>query len=60
MVEAIFRKNSFQFCVLDTAFAGKLLEAAKSLYEFANKYRGKYTECVHNAAEFYRYYSTLF
>ena len=53
----IYRKQ-FVICYCststDTAFADSLLVAAKSLYSFASKNRGKYTDCVHNAAEFYR------
>lgn len=40
------------FCQ-DTSYAGKLLEAAKGLYQFAKKYRGKYSDCVTVAKDFY-------
>ncbi|XP_052821138.1 endoglucanase E-4-like [Mya arenaria] len=37
----------------DTAFADRLLTAAKSLYTFAKNNRGKYTDCVTQAKDFY-------
>lgn len=37
----------------DAGFAGKLLEASKSLYTFAKNNRGKYTDCVTQAKDFY-------
>ncbi|KAH3741117.1 endoglucanase E-4-like [Dreissena polymorpha] len=37
----------------DTNFASNLLEAAKGLYTFAKAYRGKYTDCVSQARDFY-------
>jgi len=41
--------------ISDSDFAGKLLSAAESLYTFAKTYTGKYTDCVHDAGDFYRY-----
>ncbi|XP_053378966.1 endoglucanase E-4-like [Mercenaria mercenaria] len=37
----------------DTNYAGKLLEAAKGLYKFAKANRGKYSDCVTVAKDFY-------
>ncbi|XP_053378521.1 uncharacterized protein LOC123526589 [Mercenaria mercenaria] len=37
----------------DTGFADKLLEASKSLYTFAKNNRGKYTDCITQAKDFY-------
>ncbi|KAH3741114.1 hypothetical protein DPMN_047832 [Dreissena polymorpha] len=37
----------------DAAFADSLLAAAKSLYTFAKNNRGKYTDCVTQARDFY-------
>merc|ERR1712137_1191570 len=37
----------------DNAYASKLLTAAKSLYKFAKANRGVYSQCVHEAAQFY-------
>ncbi|WAR14642.1 GUN4-like protein, partial [Mya arenaria] len=41
--------------ICDTAFADRLLTAAKSLYTFAKNNRGKYTDCVTQAKDFYGY-----
>ena len=38
---------------LDTGFADRLLQASKSLYTFAKNNRGKYTDCVTQAKDFY-------
>ncbi|XP_045162577.2 endoglucanase A-like [Mercenaria mercenaria] len=37
----------------DTGFADRLLGASKSLYTFAKNNRGKYTDCVTQAKDFY-------
>jgi len=55
----------FLFFVPDSGFANQLKVAAESLYSFAKTYTGKYTDCVHDAGDFYRYgchllYETLF
>ena len=39
--------------VTDTDYADRLLEAAKSLYEFAKANPGKYTDVVPSASGFY-------
>lgn len=49
----------FQYCiyinfVIDPAFATKLLEHAKQINDFAVAYKGKYSDSVTAAAEFYR------
>ncbi len=41
----------------DVQYADKLLARAKSLYKFADTYRGKYSECITNAAGFYQSFS---
>ena len=38
-------------------YASKLLKHAKELYEFADKYRGKYSDSIPNAKSFYDSYS---
>lgn len=38
----------------DPAFANKLLTHAKQIYTFAEKFKGKYSDAVTNAAAFYR------
>ncbi|XP_078367250.1 endoglucanase A-like [Oculina patagonica] len=38
-------------------YAAKLLKHAKELYEFADKYRGKYSDSIPNADSFYRSFS---
>lgn len=37
-----------------TSQANKALKAAKSIYDFADKYRGKYSDSVSDAAKFYK------
>lgn len=51
--------------LLDTDYANVLKEAAVSLYEFSNNYRGSYSECYPNARNYYGYsciiiYSVLY
>ncbi|XP_069139614.1 uncharacterized protein [Argopecten irradians] len=38
----------------DTTYADQLLSAAESLYEFANTYRGKYSDSIPEASNFYK------
>jgi hypothetical protein len=47
----VFRKNG------DSAYADTLLQRAKSLYAFADAYRGRYSDCVTDAAAFYQSFS---
>lgn len=41
----------------DAAYADKLLEHARSLFNFADRYRGTYTNAIPDAASFYNSYS---
>ena len=47
----VFRANG------DSEYADRLLARAKPLYEFADTYRGRYSDCIADAAQFYRSYS---
>mmetsp|Transcript_12662 Transcript_12662/g.31956 ORF Transcript_12662/g.31956 Transcript_12662/m.31956 type:complete len:962 (+) Transcript_12662:38-2923(+) len=39
------------------AYAAQLLAAARQLYDFADTYRGKYSDCITNARSFYNSWS---
>ncbi len=41
----------------DESYATTLLARAESLYRFADRYRGRYTDCIKNAASFYNSWS---
>lgn len=41
----------------DTAYANQLLTQAEKMYDFADTYRGKYSDCITNAASFYNSWS---
>ncbi len=41
----------------DTAYADLLLGKAEKLYDFADNYRGKYSECITDASSFYNSWS---
>lgn len=43
----LFRKNG------DIAYADLLVQKAESLYDFADRYRGKYSDCLTEAVPFY-------
>lgn len=43
----LFRRNG------DTAYADLLVEKAEKLYDFADRYRGKYSDCLKEAVPFY-------
>jgi endoglucanase len=49
---AAFASGYLVFKDVDAAYAAALLEHAKQLYDFANNFRGKYTDAV-PAAGFY-------
>jgi endoglucanase len=49
---AAFASGYLVFKDVDAAYAATLLEHAKQLYDFANNFRGKYTDAV-PAAGFY-------
>lgn len=48
---------SMAFRATDGAYADRLLANARSLYQFADTYKGKYSDCVTAAANFYQSYS---
>ncbi|MCU0155406.1 glycoside hydrolase family 9 protein [Bacillus safensis] len=54
---AALAAGSIIFKETDASYAAKLLTHAKQLYAFADKYRGKYTDCVTNAQPFYNSWS---
>lgn len=54
---AALAASSIIFRDTDPAYADKMLTHAKQLYEFADKYRGKYSDCITDAANFYRSWS---
>lgn len=41
----------------DPTYAAKLLQHARSLFDFADRYRGTYTDAIPNARDFYNSYS---
>ncbi len=47
----VFRQNG------DTVYADLLVAKAEKLYDFADDYRGKYSDCITDAASFYRSWS---
>jgi hypothetical protein len=51
VISMVFRKQS------DTAYADALLARAKGLFSFADNFRGRYSDCVTDAANFYRSWS---
>ena len=48
---------SIAFRSTDIGYSMRLLEHAAELYEFADKYRGVYSDSIPNAASFYRSFS---
>lgn len=48
---------SIAFRPTDPAYANTLLARAQQLYTFAETYRGKYSDCITDAAAFYRSWS---
>lgn len=51
---AAMAASSIVFKKTDANYANKLLQHAKDLYEFADQYRGKYSDCITEANEFYK------
>ena len=51
---ASFAAASILFKDTDTSYSNELLDHAKTIYEFADTCRGKYSDSVSDAAEFYR------
>ncbi|MDG9667268.1 glycoside hydrolase family 9 protein [Hahella sp. CR1] len=45
------------FKPVDSAYANTLLTHASQLYEFANTYRGKYSDCITDAGSYYKSWS---
>ena len=54
---AAMAASSIIFRDTDPNYADTLLEHARQLYDFADKYRGAYSDCITNAADFYRSWS---
>lgn len=54
---AALASSSMLFRAGDPAYADKLLEHAKELYDFADKYRGLYSNAITDAADFYKSWS---
>ena len=51
---ASFASASILFKDEDPSYSEALLDHAKRLYDFADKYRGKYSDAITNAAGFYK------
>ncbi len=51
---AAMAASSIVFKKTDPSYSNTLLRHAKELYEFADKYRGKYSDCITDANEFYK------
>ena len=54
---AAMAASSIVFQTDDPTYSAKLLAQAKSLYEFADDYRGKYDACITGASGFYTSFS---
>jgi len=54
---AALASASIAFRSTDEAYADKLLEKAKRLYEFAEQHRGAYSDSISNARDFYNSWS---
>ena len=60
MIKIIINNLKFQYILSklvfckDPTFAAKLLEHAKQINDFAVTYKGKYSDSVPEASEFYR------
>ena len=54
---AALASASIAFRGTDDAYANKLLDKAKQLYEFADKYKGAYSDSITDAGQFYKSYS---
>jgi endoglucanase len=48
---------SLAFKPTDSSYASTLITHAKQLYEFADKFRGKYSDCIKDAASYYNSWS---
>ncbi len=56
-VAAALAAISMVFKSTDAAYADKLLQHAKQIFDFADKYRGKYSEAIPGAKAFYNSWS---
>jgi len=56
-VAASLAATSIVFKHVDSAYSQKLLSHSKQLYRFADQYRGKYSDSIKDAANFYKSYS---
>ncbi len=54
---AAMAASSLVFKKTDSRYSSLLLRHAKELYDFADKYRGKYSDCITDASEFYKSWS---
>jgi hypothetical protein len=54
---AAMAASSVVFRNVDSSYSKELLRHAKELYDFADQYRGKYSDCITDAAEFYKSWS---
>ncbi|GAB3900802.1 hypothetical protein GCM10027612_63100 [Microbispora bryophytorum subsp. camponoti] len=54
---AAMAASSIVFRPTDASYADKLLTHAKQLYSFADTVRGKYSDCITDAANFYKSWS---
>ncbi|MGA6161869.1 glycoside hydrolase family 9 protein [Amycolatopsis magusensis] len=54
---AALAASSMVFAADDPAYANTLVQHAKQLYQFADTHRGKYSDCITDAANFYRSWS---
>lgn len=54
---AALAASSIAFRSSDPAYADTLLDHAKQLYAFADGHRGRYSDCISDAAAYYRSYS---
>ena len=54
---AALASASIAFRSTDEAYADKLLEKAKKLYQFAERYRGSYSDSISNVRDFYNSWS---
>lgn len=54
---AALAASSIVFRSSDSAYADKLLTHAKQLFSFADKYRGKYSDCIKDAQGYYQSFS---
>ena len=51
---AAIAASAIVFQKTDPDYAQRLLRHAQQLYEFADRYRGKYSDCITDAQEFYK------